>query len=334
MLLTLRRALVGLLIATPGFADTSDTAAPGRQAALLAEAVAAFDSYELAKAGQLLDGLELQSGRSATLLYYRTRILTLRNRADAALKVAQQCIAAYPQASRCHEALADARITAAFASGKTLDIVSGARAAKDSWEKALALDPANARAGLLLVRYNRQAPWPLGSASRARELERQIASHDAAAGAQAQGLNLLSDKNYPAAVAALRRAITLQPGDRDARFYLVTTYLAAKQYREAAAAGEDMITRYPKFWIAWFTLGYLHFDGKLDANRGIVAMRTFLANAERPPPQQRAAALACIGAFEERLGHVDAARSAFQQALALNGDDKNAKEGLARLPRG
>ena len=160
------------------------------------------------------------------------------------------------------------------------------------------------------------------------------ATYDKAAGAQAKGLNLLSDKDYPAAIAALKSAIALNPHDRDARYYLLVTHLQAKQYPAAAAAAEDLITRYPKFWGAWFTLGFVHFEGKLDPNRGIAAMRTFLQHAENPRPAQRASALACTGAFEERLGHADAARTAFQQALALNGDDKNAKEGLARIPRG
>ena len=324
---------LGALLALPCHADVHD-APPAAAAALLNDATTNFDAFELDKASQRFDALEQLSGRSATLLYYRTRILTLRNQNAAALKVANQCVAQFPSASRCHEAVGDAQITAALASGKTLDIIAGARAAKDAWEKALALDPANSRAGLLLVRYYRQAPWPLGSTTRARELENQIALHDKASGAQAKGLNLLSDENFPAAIAALKNAINLNPRDRDPRYYLLSTYFAAKQYPAAVAAAEDLIARYPKFWGAWFTLGFVHFEGKLDPGRGIAAMRMFLQHAENQPAAQRASALAYIGAFEERLGHVEPARTAFQQALALNADDKVAKAGLARVPRG
>ena len=169
-------ACIAVLSAAPTFADTHE-AAPARAAALMAEATAAFDAFELDKAGQLFDALEQQSGRSATLLYYRVRMLALRNQAGPALKLAQQCVDQYPTASRCHEALGDARITAALASGKMMDILAGAKSAKDSWEKELELDPANANATLVLLQYYRQAPWPVGSTSRAQELERQITAH-------------------------------------------------------------------------------------------------------------------------------------------------------------
>lgn len=317
----------GAAAATGSAPAQAASSAPSLQAA-----IAAFDAFEVDRAIALLTDYEKARGIGIDTLYYRTRIATLRNDPATAKRHADQCVQRFPTASRCHEALAEARIAAVFASGNPLSSLDAARGAKSAWAKAVQLDPRNTRAALLLLRYCRQAPWVAGgSESEARRIETALQRVSPAAGHQARGLNLLADERFDAALAAFDAAIAADPRDRDPRIYRALTLNAAKRWPEAARYSEELLRRYPKFWDGWLLLAVAHQEGKLDVARGLAAARNFLAGAGNRAKPQLAQAQALIGALLERGGDRAGARTAYQQALRLHDDNKTAAEGLERM---
>lgn len=326
-------ALLLLFAAPPMVAAPASTPQPAPGSTVPWPAFdAAFLAFDVERAGALLNDIERVTGPTVDTLYYRTRIAVLRNDPTGAKRSADACVARHPNVSRCHEALAEANIAAVFASGSALASLDRARAAKAAWAKAFQLDPRNARAGLLLLRYCRQAPWVAGGSEReARDLETKLARVSPAAGHQARALNLLADERYDQAISAFNAAVAADPSDRDPRIYLLMTYSAAKRWADAARYGENLLQRYPKFWDGWLMLANAHHEGRLAAPRGITAARTFLANAGQRAPQQRAQAQAILGALLERTGDVTGARSAIAVALRLDEDNKLAVESKKRL---
>ena len=337
------RLLVLLLlcsIAVPGWPATS--ASSGAPAAAtpdrpnpehgLNAAAAAFDAFDVERASSLLNEIEKAGGSNVDTLYYRTRIAALRNDPTGATRVAESCVQRFPQASRCHEALAEARISAVFSSGNVLTSLEQARAAKSAWQQAFTLDPRNARAGLLLLRYCRQAPWVAGgSDSQARKIEAALQRVSVSAGHQARGLNLLADEKYDLAIAALNAAVRANPTDRDPRIYVAIALAAAKRWPEATRYMEELLTRYPKFWDGWLMLANACYEGRLDADRGLAAVRVYFASGINQAKPQQAQAQAILGALLDRQGDNVGAQAAFRRALALYEDNELAAEGLKRL---
>lgn len=312
-------------------ASTAPAASP-TAGVTLQPVIAAFDVFEIDRATVLLTEFEKARGIGVDTLYYRTRIATLRNDPATAKRHAELCVQRFPNASRCHEAVAEARIAAVFASGNPLSSLDAARGAKSAWQKAVALDPRNTRAALLLLRYCRQAPWVAGgSESEARRVEAALQRVSPAAGHQARALNLLADEKFDQAIAAFNAAIAADPRDRDPRIYLALAYNAAKRWPESARYTEDLLRRYPKFWDGWLLLAVAHQEGRLDVARGLVAVRTFLAGAGNRTKPQLAQAQALLGALLERGGDRAAAKTAYQQAVRLDEDNEVAADGLERL---
>ncbi len=325
--------LIAVLAAPAARAAADNAPANAASAASsLSAAVAAFDVFDLDRATSLLGDAEQQGGTSVDTLYYRTRIATLRSDPAGAARSAESCVQRFANVSRCHEALAEARITAVLASGNVLTSLEQARAAKHAWERAFALDPRNARAGLLLMRYCRQAPWVAGgSDSQARKLEAALQRVSVSAGHHARAVNLFADKKYDQALAAFNAAARADPGDRDPRIYAGITLAAAKRWPETARYMEELLRRYPKFWDGWLMLANAHLEGRLDSERGLAAVRTFLAGGINRAKPQQAQAHAILGTLLERKGDRLGAQAAYRKALVLHEDNKLAEEGMKRL---
>ena len=76
-------------------------------------------------------------------------------------------------------------------------------------------------------------------------------------------------------------------------------------------------------------LANAYYEGRLDADRGLAAVRVYFASGiNRAKPQQ---AQAILGALLDRQGDKVGAQAAFRKALALYEDNELAAEGLKRL---
>lgn len=122
------------------------------------------------------------------------------SRLDEAAKIAEQCINANPKNSECHEALGNVLGTKAMKAG-VMSAMSYVGKIKDSFKKAVELDPSNFSARNSLLQFYIQAPGFVGGGtSKAKDLIVETIKLSPTAGALFQANLDLADDNYQRAM--------------------------------------------------------------------------------------------------------------------------------------
>jgi len=169
---------------------------------------------------------------------------------------------------------------------------------RDALESCLKLDPNNLRAREVLYNFYTQAPWPIGSRSKANAQLDQIRQRD----------------------------------QTRAQLILINAKIQAKAYPEAFAQCDEFLQKYPHEPLVLIQYGFAAVLSGLNSERGlaclqgVVTLDSYPKNAPAPTN-----AWHWIGNLQERLGHRDEARTAYQRALELDPKNKWAQEGLARV---
>jgi tetratricopeptide (TPR) repeat protein len=171
---------------------------------------------------------------------------------------------------------------------------------RDLMEKALQLNPDDLGGREGLMRFYREAPWPLGDAGKARRQAAEIARRDARLGALAAIYLDRAEKNYPSALARAQAALTHYPADYRLLFEVG---------RCAALAGEGP---------------------QVDA--GIAALQECLR--QTPPMDAPGAAVVeyRLGELWAKKGDASAARAAYLEALKRDPANEPARRALAARP--
>jgi tetratricopeptide (TPR) repeat protein len=130
-------------------------------------------------------------------------------RADEALKLAAQCVAAHPQNSGCYLASGNALGAKARHAGP-MAAMGDATKVRDAFLKAVELDPRNTDARFALLDYYIQAPRLVGGGkARARALAAQTEAVNPAAARLMRAQLALADKDEAQAESIL---LAVQPG--------------------------------------------------------------------------------------------------------------------------
>ena len=171
-------------------------------------------------------------------------------RYDEAVALAEQCIAAHPQHSECHEALGNALGTKAMTNG-ILSAIGYATRIRDAFKKAVALDANNLDARFSLLQYYQQAPGIVGGGKdHAQELVSQTSKLNAEAAKLMQARLDLADGAYAKAEAAALAASTLaSPSVLDNQKALLiglgSKYVQDKKYADGQRVFEALAGRFP-----------------------------------------------------------------------------------------
>lgn len=124
-------------------------------------------------------------------------------RIDEAIRLGEQCIAAHPQQSGCHLALANALGVKAKHAGP-VSAMSYATKIRDAITRAVELDPHNTDARFALLDYYMQAPALIGGGKgKARALAAQTDAINPSAARLMQAQLEMADKDYTKAEADL-----------------------------------------------------------------------------------------------------------------------------------
>jgi tetratricopeptide (TPR) repeat protein len=216
---------------------------------------------------------------------------------DAAVKAWQKAVELAPDDSEYNRQLGDAYGLAAQKAGM-LGKMSLGKKCLAAYEKAVALEPDNIEARSSLFTAYQQAPAMMGGGiDKAREQAAAVKKLDATRGCVAFAILLIGEKKYAEAFAELDQALEGAPAD----------YSALYQFGRAAALSGERI------------------------DRGIETLSQCLA--QQPPPGAPAhdAAHWRLGNLWEKKGDKDAARTAYQAALAVTPDYKQAVDALKKL---
>jgi tetratricopeptide (TPR) repeat protein len=158
-------------------------------------------------------------------------------------------------------------------------------------------DPDNLDAREGLLQFYAQAPWPIGSSSKAAAQAAEIAKRDPVRGLLAQ--------------------ITLKTSE--------------KKYADATALCESFLKQTPDSFHALYQIGRLASLSGENLDRGIVTLRRCLALTPPPNYATHANVQFRLGTLLQKQGDQPAARAAYQASLKLDPGYKNAADALAKL---
>jgi tetratricopeptide (TPR) repeat protein len=175
---------------------------------------------------------------------------------------------------------------------------SAATKGRAAMEKSLVLNPQNLDAREGLYRFYREAPWPLGSGTRAAAQLEEIRRRDPDRATIVAVASRIKVRDFAAAFRLCEEVLAQKPAD----------YTALFQYgRTAALSGQNLA-------------------------RGLAHLRTCLTlDPSGPAAPPRPAVWHRIGTIEEKLGHAPAARAAYTAALDLDPDYGPARDALRRF---
>ncbi|MCH8617757.1 tetratricopeptide repeat protein [Undibacterium sp. TS12] len=179
---------------------------------------------------------------------------------DDAAKYAEQCIAAHPQSSECHEMLGNV-LGSKATSGGMLAAMSYAGKIRDAFLKAVELDPKNYSARSSLLQYYLMAPAIAGGGkSKAQNLVIETAKINAAAGSLLQASLDLSDDKFSSAETAALSAIpgsneTLGKMQRNTLYGIGAKYVQQKKFSDAERVFGELQQRFPDKNLGAFGMG-------------------------------------------------------------------------------
>lgn len=262
----------------------------------------------------------------ANAMIARTRaILGARDgRYDEAEVQAKKCIAKHPENGGCHLALGKALGSKAVAGGIT-SAIGYAGTIRDSFKKAVELDPRDFEARFALLDYYMVAPFIVGGGdSKAEALARETANLNAEAGKlMTVSLDLKEDKVAKAEAGAL----AIKPGADDAiqqrheeqLMAVGATHLNGKKYGDAMRVFGEAQKRYPDSPVIAFGVARVHQEqGK--HREALAIMDQVVLKTPLPHVHYR------MAKSLQAVGDKAKAAAAFEKALSF-------KTGLAKTMR-
>ncbi len=269
----------------------------GRAAPSLEDAIALYQKSEYTQARAMLEQVIAAQPNNAEACYYMALIAAQPADAaafESAVKWISRAIQLDPRNSKYEGTLGGDSLQLA---GKTRSY-SDAMRGREAMEKAIALDPNNLDAREGLMQFYTEAPWPIGSSSKAQTQIEEIRKRDYIRGTALMVQARTTAKDYAAAFRLCDEVLAKHPDD----------YTGLFQYgRTAAISGEHL-------------------------ERGLACLQKCLT---LPTPSPAAAphtnVWMRIGNVQEKMGHRDDARAAYESALKLDPQNRSALEGLGRV---
>ena len=210
--------------------------------------------------------------------------------------------------------------------------MSWAKKCRESWEKAVAIDPAFLDARNELLRYYLMAPGIAGgSVEKAREQAARIAVVDATQGHVARGRIAEHEKDLAGAEAAYRKAAESDPKATTGPIALAVFYGGQKRWGEARAIFEKRLAADPNDATAVYQLGRVALFSGEEMEKGLALFDRYVTLPVPEDGPSHADARWRKGLLLEKLGKTPAAVAAYREALKLDPAHRGAKRELERL---
>jgi tetratricopeptide (TPR) repeat protein len=210
--------------------------------------------------------------------------------------------------------------------------MSLAKKCRESWETAVAIDPAFLDARSELLRFYLIAPGIAGgSVEKAREQASRIAAVDATQGHVARGRIAEHEKDLAGAEAAYRKAAEGDPQGTTGPVALASFYAGQKRWPEARAIFEKRLAADPGDAIAVYQLGRIALFSGEEMEKGAALFDRYLSLPVPEDGPTHADARWRKGLLLEKLGRTPAAIAEYREALKIDPAHRGAKKELERL---
>lgn len=310
---------------------------------LLAGAVAARADGSLAPAIQLFGAGRYVEAQKAFVAYaaahpmdadgayWTGRALLALHDAAHAIDWLEKAAKLAPQRSEIFLALGRADIRA----GQEASLFRApglAKRAREAWEKAVALDPANLDARADLMQFCLFAPGFMGGSSdEARRQADEIDKRDLVRGAIARATIAQHEKDMAGADRILQEALTRNPANAQLLRSLGLLYQSEEKWDAAFAIYEAMLVQDANAWEVLYQVGRAAALSGQRLDRGAAALERYLGHTPAPDEQPLANARYRLGMILERQGNRAGARAEYQAALRLDPALTDAKAALDKL---
>jgi tetratricopeptide (TPR) repeat protein len=200
---------------------------------------------------------------NADALVAKTELILIEgktSRLDEGIKIAEQCIASNPKNSECHEALGNV-LGIKAQKGGMMSAVSSLGTIRDSFKKAIELDPKNFNARSSLVTFYLEVPGLMGgSTSKAKELIVDTNKINPAAASLLQAkLDLKEENVEKARTGALAVNASGTPViaeiQNDVLLEIGRAFVIGKKLTEGEKMFREVIQRFPDSSAAYLGLG-------------------------------------------------------------------------------
>ncbi len=314
----MKRILLLLLVATPCFS----------QQAKVDQAKALFESNKYTEAKKILSAIDDGQQEYAQAQYYLGRIAFAENNLDDAADYFEEAVDANDKNAAYYTWLGDTYGSIAK-DANPLKQGMLAPKMKSAWEKAIALDAKNLSARSSLIEYYTQAPGFMGgSFEKAHEVAKQIKKLNLAEGHLAEGRVYSREEKF---VEAEKEFIAMVKAEPKYISGLANFYANQKQYEKAFALYDEQLTKTPSDMPLVYQAGRLSAISGLRLEQGETHLKKYLAYQPTPTEASHAGAYLRLGNIYEKKGNKAEAKKHYEKSLALDGNMKEAKEGLGRM---
>jgi len=306
------------------FLLTAAAASPAGQAMSRGEQL--FQAAEWAKARAEFSGAVQRDDRDARAHFYLGRLALIDDDLETATAQLRRAVELEDTVSGYHLWYGKAMTQQAM---RTMNPMLAA-GVMPQLERAVALDGRNIDARDALLDFYSMAPAMMGgSTDKAREQAEAIARIDAMRGHVALGRLAVRAKDSTAVEREMNAAIALAPDSLRAYSGLAGWYVSQKQWPMAFATLDRYVARRPGDPYGLYGIGRVAAVSGQELERGERSLRSFLAK----PPKDAAGpvistAYLRLGQVLEHEGRSGEARAAYQQALASNPRNDEARKAL------
>jgi tetratricopeptide (TPR) repeat protein len=207
------------------------------------------------------------------------------------------------------------------------------RKVKATLEKAVALSPDNLELRAGLVEFYSEAPGVVGgSMAQAFKEAEEIRKRDAFRGNLVTGDLYRDNKDFPAAERSYLAAMNADTNRVEPLYRLAWLHVAASQYDKAFDSYEQIL-QWPgeERIAAFYMIGEVASRSGQRLDRGLQALDNYLRHKPLKGMRSHASAHFLRGKLFEKQGRRDLARTAYEAALKLKPEHKEAGEAVRRL---
>jgi tetratricopeptide (TPR) repeat protein len=299
----------------------------------MAEGRARFDRRDYDGARTQFEQATRANARDPWAHYWLGRTLVQFDKFGAAAEQFERAIALSPNTAEFHTWAGNA-IGMEAQRANVLRQPVLARRVKAAFERAVALDPRQFDARNGLVQYYLLAPGFLGgSVAKAREQAQALLGLSVVQGRIALARIAAKEKDLAGVERELVTLLREAPDTGRAALALGNFYADRQRYDEAFKVFETFVAKHPRDVYGLYGVGRTAALSGQQSERGVQALLQALALPDPgtdPNRVSRQAMFVRLGAIHERVGRKADARAAYAEALALDPDYTDAREGLKR----
>jgi len=218
------------------------------------------------------------------------------------------------------------------ASVNPLSAASLARKAKNEFEQAVKLDPANAQAHADLAEYYTDAPAIMGGGTdKARDQANQVAKYDQATSYWILALIAEKDKRYPDAEGELQQAIKVAKNPAQYWMNLASFFRRRSRLDDMQNAISHAIEQPNKSAEVYYNAASELFQSGRDFSSALQYLKTYLASNGMVEDAPAFRAHYLLGEIYEKMGNKPEAGNEYKASLALASGFAPATKALGRL---